>query len=78
MMATRTVPATREAACLPLLVRTLLTDPACYDHAAARVGCNNQRALHHLPQNIRCNALRLLHPTRPQTGGAIGRKNQRC
>ena len=37
MMATRTVPATREAACLPLLVRTLLTDPACYDHAVGQV-----------------------------------------
>src|SRR3990170_8797532 len=37
MMATRTVPATREAACLPLLVRTLLTGPACYDHAAGHV-----------------------------------------
>ena len=37
MMATPTVPATREAARLPLLVRTLLTDPACYDHAAGQV-----------------------------------------
>lgn len=37
MMATHNVPTTLEAARLPALIRTLLTDPACYDHAVGQV-----------------------------------------
>lgn len=37
MMVTRTAPATREAAGLPLLIRALLADPACYGHAVGQV-----------------------------------------
>ncbi|MFZ2541052.1 MAG: AAA family ATPase [Gallionella sp.] len=36
-MASPTVPTTREAARLPLLIRALLSDPACYDHAVVQV-----------------------------------------
>lgn len=36
-MAPPTVPTTRKAAQLPQLIRALLTDPTCYDHAVQRV-----------------------------------------